>query len=78
MKNIKPLITILFLLLFLVTTVNGQSGSNVLTNVTVSGIDKERLNRYDDFLKIEIKEGRIPGAVSYIIRRGEIVHELAY
>jgi len=78
MKSIKPLITILFLLLFLVTTVNGQSGSNVLTNVTVSGIDKERLNRYDDFLKIEIKEGRIPGAVSYIMRRGEIVHEVAY
>jgi len=78
MKNKYHLPTFLILLLFLVNPIYGQSVSNDLPNVTVSGIDKERLNRYDDFLKNEIAEGRIPGAVSYIMRRGEIVHDVAY
>jgi len=78
MKNKCHLPTFLILLLFLVNPIYGQSVSNDLPNVTVSGIDKERLNRYDDFLKNQIAEGRIPGAVSYIMRRGEIVHDVAY
>ncbi|WP_245946417.1 serine hydrolase domain-containing protein [Arenibacter echinorum] len=78
MKNKKSLITLSFLLLILVMPANGQTGSNALPSVNISGIDKERINRYDDFLKKEINERRIPGAVSYIMRRGEIVHEAAY
>ncbi|MBC8768986.1 beta-lactamase family protein [Arenibacter sp. BSSL-BM3] len=78
MKNIYRLPTFLILLLFLAGPVHGQSASKALPNVTISGVDKERLSRYDDFLKNEIDEGRIPGAVSYIMRRGEIVHEVAY
>ncbi|HCO85238.1 MAG TPA: serine hydrolase, partial [Arenibacter sp.] len=78
MKNTNAIITLLFLLLILAVPANGQTGSNTLSSVNISGIDKERLNRYDDFLKKEISEGRIPGAVSYIMRRGEIVHETAY
>ena len=78
MKNIKSLSTLLFLLLILVMPANGQTGTTAPPSVTISGIDKARLNRYDDFLKKEINEMRIPGAVSYIMRRGEIVHEAAY
>ena len=78
MKNTNAIITLLFLLLILAVPANGQTGSNALSSVNISGIDKERMNRYDDFLKKEISEGRIPGAVSYIMRRGEIVHETAY
>ncbi len=78
MKNIYHLATFLILLLILSGPIYGQSASNVLPNVTISGVDKERLNRYDEFLKNEIVEGRIPGAVSYIMRRGEIVHEMTH
>ena len=78
MKNIKSLSTLLFLLLILVMPANGQTGTTAPPSVTISGIDKARLNRYDDFLKKEINERRIPGAVSHIMRRGEIVHEAAY
>lgn len=78
MKNTIHLSKFIILLLFLWGTSNGQSGSHSPTKVSASGIDKERLNRYDDFLKKEIAEGRIPGAVSYIMRRGEIVQEVAY
>ncbi|MEG3660020.1 serine hydrolase domain-containing protein [Arenibacter palladensis] len=78
MKNIKSLSTLLFLLLILVIPVNGQTGTTAPPSVTISGIDRARLSRYDDFLKKEINERRIPGAVSYIMRRGEIVHEAAY
>ena len=78
MKNTIHLSKFIILLLFLWGTSNAQSGSHSPTKVSASGIDKERLNRYDDFLKKEIEEGRIPGAVSYIKRRGEIIHEAAY
>ncbi|MEQ8217636.1 MAG: serine hydrolase domain-containing protein [Arenibacter sp.] len=78
MKNKKSLITLSFLLLMLVMPANGQTHSNALPSLIISGIDNDRINRYDDFLKKEINERRIPGAVSYIMRRGEIVHEAAY
>jgi len=54
MKNTNAIITLLFLLLILAVPANGQTGSNALSSVNISGIDKERLNRYDDFLKKEI------------------------
>lgn len=41
-------------------------------------ISKERLERYDAFLKSEVETGRIPGAISLIFRRGETVHEKSY
>ncbi|MBU2904401.1 beta-lactamase family protein [Arenibacter algicola] len=78
MKYNNPFITLLFLLLILVMPINGQTGSNALPSVTISGIDKEKLNRYDHFLKKEINERRALGAASYVMRRGEIVHEIAF
>tara|TARA_R110002050_G_scaffold298901_1_gene463110 strand:+ start:50056 stop:51378 length:1323 start_codon:yes stop_codon:yes gene_type:complete len=78
MKNIFHLPTLIILLLFLWGPAKAQSSPNSNPKVTLAGIDRERLNRYDEFLKNEIEEGRIPGAVSYIMRRGEIVHEVAY
>jgi CubicO group peptidase (beta-lactamase class C family) len=78
MKNGNHFLASFILLLFIGMTAIGQSGSNLIPNLSASGIDRERLNRYDYFLKKEIDEERIPGAVSYIMRRGEIVHEEAY
>lgn len=46
--------------------------------LNLSGFSKERLERYDDFLTQEVAEGRIPGAVSLVMRRGQIVHQQAY
>ena len=42
------------------------------------GISSARLTRYDSFLKKEIEEGRIAGAVSLVARNGAIVHKGAY
>lgn len=44
----------------------------------VSGISLDRLERYEQFIKKEIAEKNIPGAVTLIIRNGKIVQEGAY
>ncbi len=41
------------------------------------GFSPERLQRYEAFLQNEIDEGRIPGAVSLIVRRGQTVHNVS-
>lgn len=38
------------------------------------GISSDRLARYEDYLTQEIENGQVPGAVSMIIRKGEIAH----
>lgn len=60
MKNKTPVIILPILLLFLVIPSIGQTGSHAPSKATLSRIDLVRLNRYDDFLKREINEGRIP------------------
>ncbi len=43
-----------------------------------AGLASERLDRLDAFIEGEIAEGRIPGAVVLIARRGRVVHHEAY
>jgi CubicO group peptidase (beta-lactamase class C family) len=43
-----------------------------------AGFSTERLERYEGFLNQEIEEGRIAGAVSYIVRKGEVAHRGSY
>jgi CubicO group peptidase (beta-lactamase class C family) len=42
------------------------------------GLSSERLDRLDTFLDQAIAQGRIPGAVVLIARRGRVVHHRAY
>lgn len=48
------------------------------TTTAITKISSDRLKNYENFLKLEIKEGKIPGAVSYIIKNDEVVHKVAY
>ncbi|MGB5360888.1 MAG: serine hydrolase domain-containing protein [Eudoraea sp.] len=73
-KQLHSLFSILFLLFSLVFSY-GQSVK--ASNEVISGFSEIRLDRYSKFLNTEITEGRIPGAVSYIYRKGEIVHKAA-
>ncbi len=61
------------LLLVYMSQIHGQL--SVKTTPEAVGVSSERLGRYEYFLNTEIKEGRIPGAVSYIMRKGKVVHE---
>ena len=74
-KQFYPLFPFLFLLFSLVFTY-GQSST--ASNEVISGFSETRLDRYSKFLNTEITEGRIPGAVSYIYRNGQIVLKAAY
>lgn len=58
------------------SSLKGQQNRNIDFNK--AGISEERLATYEAFLQKEIKEGKIPGAVSYIMRRGQLVHKAAY
>lgn len=42
-----------------------------------AGISSERLDRYDAYFQKEIDEGRLPGVVTLMYRKGEKVHESA-
>lgn len=41
----------------------------------VSGISADRLKRYETFIKKEIEQGNIPGAVTLIVLKGAVVHK---
>ena len=43
-----------------------------------TGIAEDRLGRYENFLKSEIEQGRIPGAVSLVMKNGKIVHKASF
>jgi len=43
-------------------------------NPEAAGFSAERLQRYSNFLMREIDEGRIPGAVTLVMRKGELAH----
>ena len=43
-----------------------------------AGISTHRLDRYEDFLEREIENRNIPGAVSLIVRHGQVVHKKAF
>jgi len=75
MKN-RYLFLVTFALLFI--SLGGVSAQQVKTDLSANGISQERLNRYEDFLKQEIKNGKIPGAVSLISRNGKVVHDATF
>lgn len=71
-------ITLLLSLTFILSLSLLQSQMAATLEASNAGISEDRLERYENFLKSEINEGRIPGAVSLVFRKGEIVHEASY
>jgi CubicO group peptidase (beta-lactamase class C family) len=47
------------------------------TFAQVAGISSERLTRLDDFVLSEVAKGNIPGAVTLIIKDGQLVQHKA-
>lgn len=73
----KDLSIFIILLLFICNTnVIAQEKSSSETNQTI--VSPERLETYEAFLKKEITDGKIPGAVSYVMKNGQLVHNAAY
>ncbi|WP_422858708.1 serine hydrolase domain-containing protein [Flagellimonas sp. S174] len=77
-KNFIP--RVLSLLVFVLSFISGycQSGNIELSGDSQIGVSTERFKRYDRFLKDEISNGRIPGAVSFVMRKDEIIHNEAF
>ncbi len=75
MKN-KFLSFIVFCSLFLLIDNGNAQLAN--TDMETIGVSKNRLERYSSFLENEVKSGKIPGAVSLIYRKGQIVHDASY
>ena len=72
-----PYVIVLFT--FLLVSLNAVHAQLATTTaLETAGVSDQRLGRYANFLNREIEEGHIPGAVSLIARRGEIVHDAAY
>jgi CubicO group peptidase (beta-lactamase class C family) len=69
-NSLKPFFSVAFLLLLFVCA-DAQ-------DKIVSGISQERLKRFENFIKAEIEQGKIPGAVTLIVRDGAVVHKGAY
>jgi CubicO group peptidase (beta-lactamase class C family) len=44
----------------------------------VAGMSQQRLQRMDDYFHRQVDEGRIAGVVTWVARRGQVVHEDAY
>lgn len=85
MKNILQLLSIL--LAVLVISCSPQTASVIPDTPAIkmpvvkkidTGISKERLGRLSTFIDKEITAGRIPGAVTLIKRKGEVVHSQSY
>jgi CubicO group peptidase (beta-lactamase class C family) len=47
-------------------------------DTVVSGISLNRLQRYENYIKKEINEGKIPGAVAMVSRNGKIVYNESF
>jgi CubicO group peptidase (beta-lactamase class C family) len=60
---------LLSLFIFPVSFISGQSADPL-----AAGMSSERLERYHDYLAQEIVDGKVPGAVSIIYRKGQIAH----
>ncbi len=75
MKSKKFLFQFLLLSSLVSAPVFSQSGNG--TSPKDLGISAERLSRYDTYYQKEIDEGRLPGVVTLIYRKGEKVHESA-
>ena len=64
----------LSILLLLTNSVFGQTA---IGSYESAGVSEIRLQKYTGFLSNEIDEGRIPGAVSMVVRKGQLVHHEA-
>lgn len=68
----------LLFLFFQLIGSNFITAQSISTSTKVEGISVERLARYDTFLSKEVKQGRIPGAISLVSRNGKVVHNATY
>src|SRR5687768_5893176 len=57
---------------------SAETGKNDKTEATGAGMSSERLQRIDAHFHRLVDEGQIAGVVTYVARRGEVVHESAY
>jgi CubicO group peptidase (beta-lactamase class C family) len=71
MKHFKSLLLILFIAIQ--APVSAQT-----TEKNIAGISLERLKRYENFINAEIDQGNIPGAVSLIVKDGQVVNNASY
>ncbi|MFT4568354.1 MAG: CubicO group peptidase (beta-lactamase class C family) [Saprospiraceae bacterium] len=62
----------------LITGQTLQGQINFTVNPAGAGMSEQALDRYEAFLKSEIEAKKIPGAVSLIMRKGQIAHSDAY
>lgn len=74
----KTKISFIFTLLILFITVSTTAQEIAQTEELMAGISKDRLERYDTFLKRQIEFGKIPGAVSLIMRKNQVIHQASY
>ena len=72
MKSIRFQFLTYTFIFYSIIFVHGQATISTPESV---GISSERLDRYTNFLENEIDEGRIPGAVTMVLRKGQLVHE---
>lgn len=77
MRPLRPIPIYLILCLFLITGFL-QAQMPAVSEGEIAGISSERLERYAAFLQEEIATGKIPGAVSLIMRNGKEVQHLAF
>ncbi len=73
MKFTKHLFIYLFVFVFPTESIFSQS-----VDKTIAGISLERLKTYESYVKKSIQDGDIPGAVSMIVRNGQVVHHKAF
>jgi CubicO group peptidase (beta-lactamase class C family) len=79
MKKILNLLVVAYF--FTVTSKAAAQPPQYFTTATTPeevGVSAERLARLDDFLRGYVDKGIIPNAVTYIVRRGKIVHHKAF
>lgn len=74
-ETLNPMKNLKFSSLFIILTFLISASLIAQQPAVVSGVSLERLGKYEAFLEKETDEGRIPGAISLIMRKGEIVHD---
>ncbi len=68
----------IFFILFVSGPIYGQGQIPEVVESEIAGVSQARLDRYEAFLRKEIVDGRIPGAISYVMRKGQVVHKEAF
>jgi CubicO group peptidase (beta-lactamase class C family) len=76
--NIKKMKTNKFLLIYGLVFLSIFNLVAQPSDKLISGMSLTRLERYENFIKSEMTQNKIPGAVALIMRNGRIVQEAAY